>query len=217
MDWTRAIDAYCERTDASYWSEPINAVTNFAFIIAALVMFRRTAGMVSGQVLSAILFAIGVGSWLFHTHATAWASAADTTPIIAFSMTYIFLANRDFWAWPVWAAALGAAAYIPYTIALTPVFAALPFFSISSFYWPLPVLIFTYAFLLRNRRADTARNLAIGVSILCVSLTLRSIDEPLCHAIPHGTHFLWHILNGIMLGWMIETWRRDRIAYSATS
>ena len=61
MDWTRAIDAYCERTDASYWSEPINAVTNFAFIIAALIMFRRTSGMISGQVLSVILIAIGVG------------------------------------------------------------------------------------------------------------------------------------------------------------
>ena len=126
-------------------------------------------------------------------------------------MTYIFLANRDFWGWPTWAAALGAAAYIPYTIALTPVFEALPFFTISSFYWPLPALIFTYAFLLRNRRPDTARNLAVGASILCVSLTARSIDEPLCHAFPLGTHFLWHILNGVMLGWMIETWRRDRI------
>jgi hypothetical protein len=23
-----------------------------------------------------------------------------------------------------------------------------------------------------------------------------------------GTHFWWHILNGIMLGWMIEVYRR---------
>ena len=34
MDPLRFIDAYCERTDPSYWSEPVNAVTNAAFLIA---------------------------------------------------------------------------------------------------------------------------------------------------------------------------------------
>ncbi len=208
MDWTRSIDAYCERTDPSYWSEPVNAVTNFAFILAAVIMWRRCEGLPWGRSLAGILFAIGVGSYLFHTHATPWAAALDTTPILLFSLLYIFLANRDFWGWPVWAAALGATAYIPYSFLLTPVFGALPFFEISSFYWPLPLLIFAYAVLLRRREPTTARNLAIGASILCVSLTARSLDEPLCMSIPLGTHFLWHILNAIMLGWMIETWRR---------
>lgn len=208
MDWTRTIDAYCERTDASYWAEPVNAVTNLAFLVAALVMWRRSAGLVGGRVLSALLFAIGVGSWLFHTHATAWAAAMDTTPILLFSLTYIFLANRDFWGLPVWGAALGAAAYVPYSAALGYVFSLLPFFWISAVYWPLPLLIFAYAALLRRQHPETARNLAIGAAILCVSLTARSLDEPLCLAIPLGTHWLWHILNAIMLSWMIETWRR---------
>ncbi len=186
----------------------MNAVTNLAFIIAALILWRRCEGLVWGRALAAVLFAIGVGSYLFHTHATPWAAAVDTTPILIFSLLYIFLANRDFWGWSVWMSALGAAAYIPYSAVVTPVFDALPFFTISSFYWPLPLLIFAYAILLRRRSPSTARNLAIGATILCVSLTARSVDEPLCMAIPLGTHFLWHILNAIMLGWMIETWRR---------
>lgn len=208
MDWTRHIDAYCERTDPTYWSEPVNAFTNLAFIIAAVIMWRRCEGLVWGKALAGILAAIGIGSYLFHTHATPWAAALDTTPILAFSLLYIFLANRDFWGMRTWVAAIGAAAYVPYTAILTPVFAALPFFSVSSFYWPLPLLIFAYAFLLRSRTPETARNLAIGATILCLSLAARSVDEGLCHAFPLGTHFLWHILNGIMLGWMIETWRR---------
>ncbi len=208
MDWTRHIDAYCERTDPSYWSEPVNAVTNLAFIVAALIMWRRCEGLIWGRGLAGILFAIGVGSYLFHTHATPWAALVDTTPILLFSLVYIFLANRDFWLWPVWLSAVGAVAFVPYSALLTPVFGALPFFSISSFYWPLPLLIFAYALLLRQRSPQTARNLAIGASILCLSLTMRSIDEPLCMAFPLGTHFFWHILNAFMLGWMIETWRR---------
>ena len=217
MDWTASIDAYCERTDPSYWSEPINAVTNLAFIVAALVTWRRCAGLFWGRALAATLFAIGVGSYLFHTHATPWAAALDMTPILVFTLIYIFLANRDFWGVPVWIAALGAAAYVPYTAVLTPVFGALPFFEISSFYWPLPVLIYAYAALLRDRAPATARNLAIGASILCLSLVMRSIDEPLCAALPIGTHFWWHILNAIMLGWMIETWRRHVTPFGATA
>ena len=205
MDWTRTIDAYCERTDASLWSEPINALTNLAFIIAALIMWQRSIG--AGRVLAAILFAIGIGSGLFHTLATAWAAAADTMPIIAFALLYIYLANRDFHGWPIWLSALGAAAYIPFTAALTPLFAAIPFIGISSFYWPLPLLIFAYAlWLLRD--PVLSRNLAIGASILCLSLTFRSLDEGLCPQIPFGTHFMWHVLNAIMLAWMIETWTR---------
>lgn len=213
MDWTRAIDGYCERTDPSYWSEPVNALTNLAFLIAAVVMWRRTRG--AGRVLAAVLFVIGVGSFLFHTHATAWAAMADSLPILAFTLAYIYLANRDFWGWPAWAAGLGALAYIPYTAALTPVFGALPFFTVSDYYWPLPVLIFGYAALLRGRSAALARNLALGAALLCLSLTARSLDETLCAAWPVGTHFLWHVLNAVMLGWMIETWRRAK-AQSAT-
>ena len=36
MDLMQAIDGYCERTGPEYWSEPVNAVTNAAFLIAAL-------------------------------------------------------------------------------------------------------------------------------------------------------------------------------------
>jgi hypothetical protein len=35
MDLTQAVDIYCERTDASFWSEPLNAATNIFFIAAA--------------------------------------------------------------------------------------------------------------------------------------------------------------------------------------
>lgn len=208
MDWTRAIDAYCERVDATFWSEPVNAVTNLAFILSALWMWRRAEGRRSAQVLAFVLFLIGVGSFLFHTFATPWAALLDMVPILIFALIYIFLANRDYWGWPVWISALGALAYIPYAAAVTPLFSALPFFHVSSFYWSLPLLIFAYAVLLRGRLPEVSKGLAIGAAILCLSLAARSVDEGLCHAFHLGTHFLWHILNAIMLGWMIEVWIR---------
>ena len=97
MNWTEAIDAYCERSDPSFWAEPINAVTNLAFVLAGLWMWRRCAGVPAlGRLLAAVLVAIGIGSFLFHTFAQPWAGLADVLPIVAFILIYIFAANRDF-------------------------------------------------------------------------------------------------------------------------
>ena len=212
MNWTRAFDNYCERTDLTYWSEPINALTNFAFILVAVFMWRRTEGLPEGRFLSATLFMIGVGSWLFHTHATVWAVMLDVIPIMVFALYYIFLANRHYWKWPLPAAILGASLFIPFSAAANQVFAAMPFFEISSGYWSFPTIIAFYAALLMTRDPVLGRNLFLGAGILCVSLAFRSLDELVCNDFAIGTHFVWHILNAIMLGWMIEVWRRHRLA-----
>lgn len=210
MNLTESIDIYCERTDASYWSEPVNALTNAAFLIAAILVWPRTAGVPLARALAAVLFAIGVGSYLFHTHATAWAAMADTTPILLYILLYVYVANRQYWAlsWPM--ALLGALAFIPYAMVTTPLFERLPFFEVSSFYWPVPLLIGAYAVALARRRPETARGLAIGAGILCLSLVFRSVDIPVCDGFPLGTHFLWHVLNAVMLGWMILVYLGDR-------
>jgi hypothetical protein len=78
----------------------------------------------------------------------------------------------------------------------------------SAGYMPVPLLIAAYAALLAKRAPQTARGMAIGAGILLVSLLLRTLDLQLCERLPLGTHFMWHILNGIMLGWMIEVYRR---------
>jgi hypothetical protein len=219
MDLLRQIDSYCERLDPGYWAEPVNAVSNLAFLVAAYIMFRRVRGqgIPLAEVLCAILAVIGVGSYLFHTHATVWSSILDVVPIAAFVLVYLFAANLHFWRMPLWAALLGMAAFVPYAMAMTPVFARMTFFDVSAVYWPIPVLITLYSMALRNRTPLTAHGLAIGSAILVVSLTFRSVDEPICRALPIGTHFVWHLFNGLMLGWMIEVYRRHMIATAAAS
>jgi hypothetical protein len=217
VGWFTITDAYCERTDASYWSEPVNALTNAAFLIAAFVMWRRCRGadvpLAGGMI--ALLATIGVGSFLFHTHAVVWAAVLDVAPIALFILIYVFAANLHFWNLS-WIYAIGATAlYFPYSYLATVAINQQPLFAISGQYWPVPLLIGLYAFALRNRAKQTSRGLAIGAGILVVSLIARSTDELLCDSIPLGTHFLWHILNAVMLGWMIEVYRRHRLAERA--
>lgn len=213
MDWTRQIDSYCERMSAAYWAEPINAVTNLAFLVAALIMWRRLHGQDAplAQALVVILTAIGVGSFLFHTHAQVWAALADTTPILLYILVYIFAINRDVWGLrPAFALGL-TALFIPYAALMVPVFGLIPGLGSSASYAPVPLLILIYAYLLRGRAPQTAKGMAIGALILILSITFRSLDLPICGQFPRGTHFMWHILNATMLGWMIEVYRRALI------
>jgi hypothetical protein len=202
------VDGYCERVAPGLWAEPVNALTNIAFLAAAWVMWRRCVGLARGRALCGVLAAIGVGSGLFHSFANPLTGMLDVLPILAFILLYVFLASRDYLQAGPRTAFVLAASLVPCTLVLTPVFAALPGFSVSAFYWPVPVLVAGYAWLLRVRAPRTARGLAAGAAILCLSLVARSADMGLCAAWPVGTHFLWHLLNALMLGWMIEVWRR---------
>jgi hypothetical protein len=215
MDWTRQIDSYCERLGPDYWAEPINALTNLAFVIAAAIMWPRVRGLPLARALCVVLAVIGVGSWLFHTHATAWAAMADVLPILVYILIYIFAANRAYWGLSLWPALGLTALFIPYAAATVPLFQMIPGLGSSAGYAPVPLLILIYAILLRRRLPQVARGLAIGAGILIASLSFRTIDEPLCEMVPFGTHFMWHILNATMLGWMIEVYRRHMLAGQA--
>ncbi|WP_299687944.1 ceramidase domain-containing protein [uncultured Tateyamaria sp.] len=211
MDLLREIDGYCERLGPAYWAEPVNAVTNAAFVLVAIWMWRRSARVPLARALAAVLFVIGLGSYLFHTHAQVWAAIADVVPIALFILLYLFAVNRDVWGMPLWAALLGVVLFLPYAALTVPLWQNMPIFGVSAGYMPVPTLILIYAVLLQRRAPQVARGFAIGAAILLVSLLARSLDETLCAAWPLGTHFAWHILNGIMLGWMIEVYRRHAL------
>jgi hypothetical protein len=164
-----------------------------------------------------VLAAIGVGSYLFHTHAQAWAAVADVTPILLFILLYLFAVNRAAFGLGVWPALGITALFFPYAGMMLPVFSMVPGLGASAGYAPVALLILLYAGFLRDKLPEFARGLAIGGLLLILSLTFRTVDEAVCEAVPLGTHFLWHLLNGLMLGWMIEVYRRLRLGKAAVA
>ncbi|MDT8856683.1 ceramidase domain-containing protein [Paracoccaceae bacterium Fryx2] len=212
MGWFEPVDAYCERLGPDYWAEPLNALTNLAFVVAALVVWPRVRGVPLARALAIVLGAIGVGSWLFHTHANRLTGLMDVLPILGFILLYVYAASRDMLGLKGWQAGLAVLAFFPYAALTVPLWGMVPGLGSSAGYAPVPVLILAYAWLLRRRAPETARGLAAGALVLVASLTFRTLDGPLCGVIPMGTHFLWHLLNAVMLGWMIEVYRRHRHA-----
>jgi hypothetical protein len=216
-DWSRYIDQYCERTSAAFWAEPLNAVTNLAFIAAAawvareLLTFQRERGSSrppwSLWLLVAFTVAIGIGSFLFHTFATRWAELSDTLPIQFFILWYVacFLhwraGLRWRWAW------LGIPVFYGFARTITPLATdVLPYGSAG--YAPALLALLAFAAYLLARRDTTWRYYLAAAVVFTVSLTLRTIDRPLCSIWPTGTHFLWHVLNGVTLAIAcIALWR----------
>ncbi len=206
--WTRPIDAYCERLDPSFWAEPVNAATNAAFLVAAAVGLAASRGTDRGVMLLALLTAaIGVGSFLFHTFATAWAALADVAPIALFIIVSLALILRRLvglgWGW-AWALAL---AFVPASAmlvrALRPFVEAMIGSSVA--YLPPLLALLGCTAVLWRRHHPAAPALLTTATLFAVSLTFRTLDEPLCAAWSLGTHWLWHLLNAVVLARLMRT------------
>lgn len=205
MNWTERVNIYCERLDPHFWSEPLNAISNAAFIIAAMVclMKARQLGRTDAltMLLVAILFAIGVGSFLFHTVATRWAGLADTLPIVLFILVYLYAATSRYLRASWFMAALAPIGFIGFAILFARTWNDyLPSLNGSQGYFPVLIALVFYGVILARRGHPAATGLIAAAALFSLSLTFRSVDQAACGVLPFGTHFLWHIFNGILLG-----------------
>nr|WP_321510777.1 ceramidase domain-containing protein [uncultured Celeribacter sp.] len=203
--WQDQINVYCERSDFGFWSEPVNAMTNLAFLLAALYVWPRTKGVPLARALAVVLFCIGLGSFAFHTTATRWGALADILPILLFILIYIFAITRDAIGAGAKTSALVTLAFFPFAMVFVPVFQKVGLGD-SAAYAPEPLLIFLYALVLRSKAPKLAKGMALGGVLLCVSIGFRMLDGPVCATVPVGSHFMWHLLNALMLGYMIRVY-----------
>ncbi|MBL8564802.1 MAG: hypothetical protein JNM89_03700 [Hyphomicrobiaceae bacterium] len=222
MSWQTRIFRYCERGgDPSFWAEPLNAVSNAAFLIAALaaaVMLARSRPVreaVPEWALVLVLAAIGIGSFLFHTFATRWAAIADVAPIGIFMHLYLAYALRRLLGlpWLLVGAGLGAfvlamqfADGVDCRTTLLSVTAAArgPCLNGTAGYVPAfgAMLLVGVAALAKGHRS--ASWLLGAAALFFVSMFFRTVDWEVCELTrvagrALGTHFLWHLLNAATL------------------
>ena len=93
------MDAYCERVGMGVFAEPLNAVSNVSFLLAAWaawVLAKRTGALSAGaRALIAMGASVGIGSILWHTYPTMPTLILDSVPILVFIMWYIWLYARN--------------------------------------------------------------------------------------------------------------------------
>lgn len=201
MDPWRQIDLYCERTDPGFWSEPANAITNAAFLLAAVLVWRGAGDAQprgrDARLLAALIGLIGAGSFLFHTLATVWAAWLDQGAIALYIYVFLwlFLARVAGLRW--WGALGGLGVFAVASRALT---AQFPPGSFNGSYAYLPALLalgLLTAYAWRRGHAGAAR-LAAAAGVFVLAIALRTVDQSLCAAWPLGTHFAWHCLIALV-------------------
>lgn len=199
-----AVDIYCERTTPALDAEPLNALSNMAFLIAAACAWRLRShqpdrlgsGLIS--TLIALIAIIGVGSFLFHTIATRWAELGDVIPILVFMLLYLWLVLTCFFGWSLRVTLFALSIFFAATFSLQSVVPS-AFLMGGALYLPalFVMAVIGVALYRQQRAAGKAMFVATGVFIL--SFTARSLDVPMCTSFPFGTHFLWHVLNAVLL------------------
>ncbi|MBI1219627.1 MAG: hypothetical protein GC186_13880 [Rhodobacteraceae bacterium] len=216
MDWLQPVDLYCERTSAAFWAEPVNTLTNIAFVLAAL-WGARTARARSDRdplvwALIVLAAAVGVGSFLFHTIAERWAELADTLPIWAFVALFIYVAiarmsGRKPHALTAvaLAAMVAAVAWSAAQEGAAPGVVAPPGpLNGSGQYAPAVIALAVFAAVSWRRHHPMRVWIAAATATFCLSLVFRTIDPAICSSFPLGTHFLWHLCNALMIGLLLQ-------------
>lgn len=214
------IDLYCERTGPEFWAEPVNALTNLAFIAAAIwgatTAHRRQDTSMGIWLLIGLAALIGLGSFLFHTFAQVWAGLADTIPIWAFvALASAIAANRIGGIRPGHVALgalvlIGVVAVIAAILPDTAPRSRPPLLNGSLQYAPAVLALAIFTVIGWWRRSPLAGWITAALVVFMISLTARSLDLMVCAQFPLGLHWIWHLMNGLLIGIVLQIVIRAR-------
>ena len=193
----QSVDLYCERLGPGLFAEPLNALSNVAFLVGAILLWRnRTAHLPA-----VLLASVGLGSALFHIWATPIGMALDVVPIVLL----IAWAGREalvqHLGWSV--SRIGG-------VALGLILGALPlWFWVSDpaaagiAYLPAGVLLWGVWTRFHAQGHPGAVGLLVASIAFTLAYTVRALDGVLCEWVPMGTHWIWHLLNALSMSALI--------------
>jgi len=197
------VDLYCERLSPAFWAEPVNALSNLGFIVAAYCVWRllksrgmRTSSMAG--ILALMIAVIGIGSFLFHTVAVRWALLADVIPISIYQVLFLafYLRQVARLSLPMVAAWLLAFFATSYGMGMLPDQWLNGSLSSYGSAWLFIAGLGVYHW---RRGKHEPMGLLLAVGVFTLSLVFRSADMAACHYVSIGTHMFWHLANSIVL------------------
>ena len=210
------LDSYCERAgQVGTFAEPLNFATNGFFILAALMAahallhYPAHGRRIDLWLLALFMFAIGVGSGMWHWKPSATTLLMDVIPITLFMNLYLLSALRRlfelswlrvFCCWGLYVMLTFAGeAYLPPDMLHGTVM-----------YLPTYAAMVALTFGLARRDARVGKVFAVVTTVWSLSLIARTVDLELCPSFAMGTHFVWHTLNAWVLWRLLMVLVRGR-------
>lgn len=218
MDLRAPVDIYCERLGPGLFAEPLNAISNAGFLLAALLLLAHWRGREDvpwyARVLARMIFLIGLGSLSFHTFANQGTEILDVLFIALYIHFFVVCFFHHFLPLPWRYAWLAAPGFRLFGKLVTWPFAP-GALNGSVDYLPALAGLLLMALYLWARRQPAARWLGGAAAIFLVSLALRTGDRAWCASLPIGTHWLWHCLNAATLALVSLSLTQDRRAQAS--
>lgn len=190
----------CERgNNLELFAEPLNTISNIAFIFATYGIYRlltkNSIHQVEYKVLLTLILLIGFGSFLWHATGNLFALILDVVPtVLSFvTITYIFLKNLtgNKLLALLLSVLLFPTRFFISSFAPTDIISSLIRNSIN-------FTTFFLIILLALKKYGKIAFEGLGVlTVYLIAIIMRIIDLQVCLAFPLGTHFLWHILNAL--------------------
>ena len=215
-DLLRPIDIYCERTDSTWWSEPLGLSSNLGFFVVAYLMWRLALRLDFKdqdqpthsrelRYLSLVTLAIACGSSLFHAQPNLLTKLADVIPIATFALVFLGLYLRQRLREGVSLRPLLANSLL--LLALPPLIArwadSSPFWAGGEAYLGLgPAMLYLAS---TDKLSARAAWLMRSSLLFLLALTARTLDLHLCAELTFGTHFVWHLLNAVVIYGLART------------
>jgi len=198
-----SMDLYCERTSLSLFDEPVNILTNLAFLVAGYYVFRefiKTNTKKKYLIFPILIIFIGLGSFAFHTLPNRLTLLSDVIPIFLFSIALIFFIQKDI----IQTNLYQSVAWV--ILFLTLSFLVAPNIDLnlngSEGYLPNYFFLLGYVIYFYFKKDASFKNMMMAFIIFNISLFFRSVDNLICAQFNLGTHFLWHIFNAILLSYL---------------
>ena len=203
MENSNKIFFYCERTSDIFWAEPVNAVSNFFFIIAGMIclFLGKKNNNKDVIILSISLLFIGLFSFLYHTLSTPLFGLLDVLSILVFSLLYFFYFNKSFFSLNNPILIFLTFLFFFYLIIFSFLFSLINLeINGSEQYFPLVLILIIYFFIILVFKKNYNLTMLASILILISSIFFRSIDQIICDFFSIGSHFVWHFLNSVSLG-----------------
>lgn len=199
------IDLYCERLGPGFWAEPINALSNIGFLIAAWFawVLANNQECLNGHIklLIALIVSIGLGSFTFHTFATTWSMILDLVPILLFQLAFFGYYSQKVMAMKPFFSVLLLSFFV-ITVVIGKLFPQ--YINGSLLYLPTLLLLTAMGIFHCLHKKKESVLLLLVVTLFSLSLMFRSLDNEWCDQFPLGTHFLWHLSCGLAVYLLIR-------------
>jgi hypothetical protein len=194
------LDFYCERTDPSFWSEPVNAISNLLFIIIGVYYLRMEKRTSFSSYLSCLSITVGVGSFLFHTFANQITMWMDILPITLVVLSFVAYSLRSIFQHNYFKI---ITVFIIFCLGLI-FFHVNPIKVLSNSQTYIYILSWLIIFILLAN-SNVKKYYALASLFFSLAITSRILDLYLCDQFTIGTHFLWHTFSSIVIYYLIKT------------